>query len=65
MFFFIISAVFFTLGVVCLFFAVHNPALTTVEKLLLSMLVSFAVIVIVVLFSVMVVVILSAAGISF
>ena len=65
MFFFIISAVLFTLGVACLFFAVHNPALSTVEKLLFSMLISFAVIVVVVLFSVVVVVILSAAGISF
>ena len=65
MLFFILSAVLFTLGVACLFFAVHNPALSTVEKLLFSMLISFAVIVVVVLFSVVVVVILSAAGISF
>ena len=65
MFFFIISAVLFILGVVCLFFAVHNPALTTVEKLLFSMLVSFAVIVMVVFFSVIVVIILSSAGIIY
>ena len=65
MFFFIMSAILFTIGVVCLFFAVHNPALSTTEKLLFSMLVSFAVIVTVVFFSVIVVVILSAAGIIY
>lgn len=65
MLFFILSVIFFILSVVFLFSVIKIPGLSDVEKLLFSLLISFATILVVILFVVGIVVILSAAGISF